>query len=326
MFYIGTDLGGTGIKAAIVDEDGRILSKKSCPTNAQKGYESVLKSMAKLAFELADEQNVSMDAIAAIGIGCPGTVDAKRGVVGFSNNLNWRDVPVKKIMESLTGRKVYIENDANAAAYGEYINGSLKNSSNGILITLGTGVGAGIVLDGKIFTGSNGLGAEIGHSVIAMDGRPCSCGRRGCFEAYASATALVDFTKNKMERDKESAMWQICQGKIENVNGETVFAAAKLGDKSAAEVIEEYIKGLACGIINVVNVFQPEIICLGGGVSGSADVLIPGIKEIFNREVYSRHEEKQAEIKKAALGNDAGIIGAAFLWKNNSASAEEVVK
>lgn len=317
MYYIGIDLGGTNIKAGIVDENGAILHKISCPTRAERGHMAVLKTMAKLVFELSDEYSVPMDEIASIGIGCPGSVDNKKGVVGFSNNLGWKDVNVCEVMENLTGKRVYIENDANAAAFGEYISGSLKNSENALFITLGTGVGGGIILDGKIFTGSNGMGAEIGHMVISMDGKPCTCGRKGCFEAYASATALIELTKSKMEENKQSEMWNICGGKLESVNGQTAFLGVEQNDAAAKEVIAEYTKGLASGIISLVNILQPTVVAIGGGVSGSADVLIPEIKKIFDKEVFSRYGEKQAEIRKAELGNDAGLIGSASLWKNN---------
>lgn len=315
-YYIGIDLGGTSIKVGITDENGKIICKLSRPTKPERGHMSVIKDMAELTVEASDGGRIPMEEISCVGIGCPGSIDRENGVVEFSGNLNWRSVGVRECMENLTGKRIYIENDANAAAFGEYIAGSLKGTDSGILITLGTGVGSGIVLDGRILEGANGMGGELGHMVIKVDGRPCTCGRKGCFEAYASATALIELAKEKMRANPKSLMWESCGGNLDKVSGIVPFAAAKEGDAAANETVNEYIKYLASGIISAINIFQPQIVAIGGGLSGSADVIIPAVEEYMKKEVFSRHSGKQALIRRTELGNDAGIIGAAMLWKN----------
>jgi glucokinase len=213
---------------------------------------------------------------------------------------------------------VYVENDANAAAYGEYVAGAGKGHNSLVCITLGTGVGGGVVIDGKILTGFNFAGAELGHMVIEVDGVQCSCGRKGCFEAYSSATGLIRMTKEAMDADKDSAMWNLFRERGDDkVSARISYDAMRLGDKSATEVVDKFHKYLATGLTNVINIFQPEVLCIGGGVCNEGDALLNPVKEIIAKEVYTKNSAKNTEIVRATLGNDAGIIGAAFLGRAN---------
>ena len=221
---------------------------------------------------------------------------------------------VKYIQEHIN-KPVYVENDANAAAYGEYVAGAGKGHNSLVCITLGTGVGGGVVTDGKILTGFNYAGAELGHTVIEVDGVQCSCGRKGCFEAYSSATGLIRMTKEAMEKDKNSSMWDLVRERNNKVSARISYDAMRLGDKSATEVVDKFTKYLAVGLTNVINIFQPEVLCIGGGVCNEGDALLNPVKEIVAKEVYTRNSPKNTEIVIAKLGNDAGIIGAAFLGR-----------
>ena len=213
-----------------------------------------------------------------------------------------------KYLEEGLGKPAFIENDANAAAYGEYVAGAAKGAKNAVCITLGTGVGGGIIIDGKIYCGSNFGGAEIGHTVISVDGPQCTCGRKGCFEVYSSATGLIRMTKEAIAENPDSMM-----ADEEKISGRTAFDYMRKGDKAAKGVVDKYIKYLAAGITNTINIFQPDVLCIGGGVCNEGDPLLLPMKEIVARENYTRNSPKNAEIVIAKLGNDAGIIGAAFL-------------
>ena len=212
-------------------------------------------------------------------------------------------------------KKVLIENDANAAAKGEVACGASKGHKNSVMITLGTGLGGGIVIDNKIYSGFNFSGAELGHTVIEYNGRPCSCGRRGCWEAYSSATGLINMTKDKMKECKDTIMWEMCGGKLENAGGRTAFDAMRKGDKAGKEVVDMYIAYLAAGTVNMINIFQPEVLVIGGGICNEKEYLTKPLQEIIDREQYSRNnpEDLKTKVRIAALGNDAGIIGAAML-------------
>ena len=313
MYKLGIDLGGTNIVAGVVDENFKIIGIGKRKTNVSGGAEVIADDMAAAAFDAIKDANLTIDDIEDMGIGAPGTINSETGDIPFSNNLYFYDVPLGKMMEERVGKKFYIENDANAAAYGEYIAGAGKGSNHFVAITLGTGVGSGIIIDGKILSGSNHAGGEMGHSVIVMNGEKCTCGRHGCWEAYASATALINQTKQAMIRYPESKMWDLCEKNLDNVSGKTAFDAAEQGDVAAKMVVDRYIEYIAVGIANVVNAFQPDMVCIGGGVSKQGDVLVNPIKQIVNGENFARNITKDVVIKTATLGNDAGIIGAAYL-------------
>ena len=219
---------------------------------------------------------------------------------------------MRAFLEERLHKPVCVENDANAAAYGELVAGAAKGKSSCVCITLGTGVGGGVIIDGKIMAGHNFAGAELGHTVIVVDGEPCTCGRRGCWEAYASATGLIRQTKRAMEAHRDSQMWALA-GNLEQVNGRTAFDAMRKGDAAGEAVVDDYIRYIACGLVNMINIFQPEVLCVGGGICNEGETLMKPLREYIERERYSQYSDKQTEICVAQLGNDAGIIGAAYL-------------
>lgn len=310
-YYVGVDLGGTNIAAGITDENFKILVKGSVPTLAQRGADAIAADMAAQVKKLCADIGITTADISGAGISAPGTVNPETGIIEYANNINFKDYPMKKVFSELTGipeEKIAIGNDANLAAYGEYVAGAGKGKKSLVMITLGTGVGGGVIIDGKMITGFKFGGAELGHMVIVHNGRKCTCGRRGCFEAYCSATALVKLTKEKFVSESDTLMHEICGGDVENVGGKTAFAAMKKGDRAGAEVVGEYIDKLACGIANLINIFQPEILLIGGGVCNEGDHLLKPLFSKLDHEIYGTLNTKVAI---AALGSDAGIIGAA---------------
>lgn len=318
-YYVGIDLGGTNIVAGVVDEEYNIIAKASTKTNCPRPEKEIADDMAKMAVQAVKNANLTMSDIEWIGIGTPGIANSKTGIIEYSNNLGFKNTPMVKYIEEAIGRKdtpIFIENDANAAAYGEFVAGAAKGAKNAVCITLGTGVGGGIIINGKIYSGSNFAGAEIGHTVIEVDGAQCSCGRKGCFEAYSSATGLIRMSKEAMEAFPDSIMNKMAQEKGK-VTARTSFDAMRAGDKTAKDVVDKYIKYLAAGITNTINIFQPDVLCIGGGVCNEGDPLLLPMKELVKKEVYTRDSEKNCDIVIAKLGNDAGIIGAAFLGRAN---------
>ncbi|MBQ4095531.1 MAG: ROK family protein [Oscillospiraceae bacterium] len=311
-YYIGIDLGGTNIKAGVVDENYNIIAKATCKTNLPRPAEDICADMAKVSLEAVEKAGLTVDNIECIGIGTPGIANSAEGIIEYSNNLGFDNVPVVELMRKHIDKPVYVENDANAAAYGEFVAGAAKGANNAVAITLGTGVGGGIIINGKIYSGSNFAGAEIGHMVIEVDGPQCTCGRKGCFEVFSSATGLIRMTKEAMEADKSSAMWEMSK-EDDHISARLPFNAMRAGDKAATEVVNKYIKYLAAGITNTINIFQPDILCIGGGVCNEGDPLLVPMKELVAKEVYTRASKKNTKIVIASLGNDAGIIGAAFL-------------
>lgn len=312
MFTIGIDLGGTNIVAAVVDEKYNIIAKAKTPTAVPRSAELIFDDIAKVCKEAVEKAGLTMNDISSIGLGTPGTVNSD-GVIEFANNLNFDNVPAKDmIIERLGDKPVYVANDANCAALGEAYAGCGNGAKNFIAVTLGTGVGSGVIIDGKIVTGVNNAGGECGHMVIVVDGEACTCGRHGCWEAYASATALIHQTKKAMEQYPDSVMHQLAkeEGKV---SGKTAFDAMRRGDIAGIKVVDQYIKYVACGIINLVNALQPEIICVGGGICNEGETLLRPLRRYIEAERYSVYSKIQTKILKAELGNDAGIIGAAIL-------------
>lgn len=315
-YYVGVDLGGTNIAAGITDENFNVLIKGSVPTLAQRGPDAITADMAAHVKKLCADIGITIDDVSGVGISAPGTVNPETGVIEYANNINFRDYPMKKVFSELTGipeDKIAIGNDANLAAYGEYVAGAGKGTKSLVMITLGTGVGGGVIIDGKMITGFKFGGAELGHMVIVHNGRKCTCGRRGCFEAYCSATALVKLTKEKFVSESDTLMHEMCDGDVEKVGGKTAFAAMKKGDRAGAEVVSEYIDKLACGIANLINIFQPEILLIGGGVCNEKEHLLNPLFSKLDHEIYG---ERQTKVAIAALGSDAGIIGAAAASMN----------
>ena len=312
MIYFGVDIGGTGIKVGAVSREGKILHMESAPTQAQLGYEVLAKDIAGLINKIMKENNIELCDVAAIGMGCPGSIDDRNGVVIYANNLNMTNAPLCDELKKYIDKPIYIGNDANCAALGEYF--ALNDSSveHMIAITLGTGVGGGLILNKKIFTGFNGVAGELGHSTLIMDGEQCSCGRKGCWEAYASVTALNRDALRAALSAPDSLLAKEIEANDGKPNGKIIFGCANSGDETALAVVDRYAKYVAQGIVDLINIFQPQYIVIGGGVSAQGDVLLSPIKKYVGEATYGGDLVKTAEIRIAKLGNDAGIIGAAL--------------
>ncbi len=310
-YYIGVDLGGTFIKAGIVDADGKIVVKDKVPTQGEFGAVAVSKNIVAVLEGLLKKSAIEKAEIVEIGVGAPGMIDSKKGEVVYSNNLRWEHYPIAKDVAELIGLPVKIANDANVAALGEAKFGAAAGCEDVVLVTLGTGVGGGVVVNGKIMEGNKSAGAELGHVVIEGDGKQCTCGRKGCLEAYASATALIRDTKEMMMAHADSKMWEV--GGLDDVDGKTAFAYREK-DKYAKAVVNEYIRQLGFGLVNFANIFRPEKILLGGGVCAEGDNLIKPLQTIMDRDLFGKEMGPAVPICVASLGNSAGILGAAALW------------
>lgn len=300
------------IKYGLVSKIGKIIDKEKISTPTGCDYVrtvDIIKSVVQL---LSVGHNMP---ISGIGIGAPGVVDGEKGIVRLSGNLGWENKPLAEDLSAKLGIPVTLANDANAAAFGEYVCGAGSDYKSVVLITLGTGVGSGIVLNGKLYEGNEGAGAELGHEVIRMDGEKCACGRRGCFEAYASATALIKQTKRAMGKDKESTLWRLCGGDIGLVNGKTAFDGAKGEDKTAKRVVSNYLRYLSEGLANIANTFRPEAILIGGGISAQGDTLTKPLQKRVDKLMLGHGTYVPVKILAATLGNDAGLVGAAMLAK-----------
>ena len=313
MYKLGIDLGGTNIVAGVVDDNYNIVATGKVKTSLPRPAEEIVDDMVKAANIAIENAGLKIEDIEAMGVGSPGAIDPVNGVVCYANNLAFYDVPMAQMLKERMGVDIYIENDANAAAYGEYIAGAGRGTNNFIAITLGTGVGGGVIIGGKLYSGSNYAGAELGHTVIEMTGEMCSCGRQGCWEAYASATALIRQTKQAMIKYPNTVMWELCENDINKVNGKTSFDAMRKGDSAGTMVVNKYIEYVAVGVANNINIFQPEVLCIGGGISKEGENIVGPVRELLKGDNYARNLNKNAEIKTAQLGNDAGIIGAAYL-------------
>ena len=317
MNYLGIDLGGTNIVAAVVNEKYEIVSEAKNPTLCPRPWEEILDDVAKTAVEAANLANLKISDFAFVGIGSPGVIFVETGTVIVAVNLGFENVPLTKYLSEKLRVPVILENDANAAAFGEYKAGKAKNTTNFVALTIGTGIGSGVVLDGKIFRGSNGIAGELGHSVIKLGGRQCSCGRQGCIDVYASATGLITTTKEAMETNKESLMWQLSEGDIKNVTGITAFKAARQKDKTALEVVNSYVEVLAAAITNIINTFQPDMITIAGGISKEGDFLLNPVKSLVEKESLKNPAKPSPKIEIAQLQDKAGVIGAALLGIQN---------
>ena len=315
MLRIGVDLGGTNIAVGLVNEEFQIIQKKSMPTGAERNAEAIVADIATLCLEVCAAQNISVSDLDGIGIATPGIANHDDGILVYSCNLPaFLHYPIAATLKEMLGATcgVHIENDANAAAWGEAVAGAAKGTKNSIMITLGTGVGGGIVADNKIYSGFNYAGAELGHIVIEVDGAQCGCGRRGCWEAYSSATALIRMTKEKLEECAASGR-KTMMADAPRISGRTAFDAMRAGDEAGKEVHDKYIKYLACGLTNIINIFQPEVVSIGGGISNEGQSLIDALLPYVCNERYGGDHVPATELRIATLKNDAGIIGAAML-------------
>ncbi|MBQ8342678.1 MAG: ROK family protein [Clostridia bacterium] len=314
-YIIGIDLGGMGAKGALFSYDGEMLYHDKVKTCKADGFEGTVALLAQFAKDLAKGANVEYQDVAAIGLGSPGVVDSRRGIVLRWSNFDWDNVPLAERLSAASDKPVRIANDANVAALGEAKFGSTAQYQSSILITIGTGVGSGIVFDGQLIEGYRSAGAELGHVTIREGGLPCACGRRGCYEKYASTTALIRQTRHAMVEDLNSLLWEETDGKIENVDGRTAFAAARRGDKTAQAVINQFVGYLSEGIADFVNILRPEAIVLGGGIVGEGEALFEPLRKAVDARTYIAMDIVPLKIVGAALGNKAGVYGAYSMAK-----------
>ncbi len=315
MYYVGIDLGGTNIAAGIVDENGKIVKKGSVPTGRERSAEAIIADMAALVEKLLNELNLKESDIHSIGIGSPGSLDREKGVIIYANNLNFRHVPVRELIQRKFNLPVYVENDANCAAIAESVAGAAKDASDSIVITIGTGIGGGIIVGRKLYTGFNGAGAELGHMVVQIGGEACTCGRKGCWEAYSSATALIEMTKKAAKAHPDSKIVSLVGGDLSKVDAKTAFDAARLEDETGKAVIDNYLDILAEALANMINIFQPQVLAIGGGVSKEGENLLGPLRRKMEGLTYCADGVPQTSLVAAKMGNDAGIIGAAFITK-----------
>lgn len=307
--YIGIDLGGTNIAGGVLDEKCKILKKLSVPTNAGRSFEKIISDMADLINRLIKDSGLSLSDIKAIGVGTPGALDHSAGIVLNAGNLGWKNADLRGELKKYFDLPISIENDANAAAYGEYaVRG--EDIDNMIFVTLGTGVGGGIIIDKKIYRGFNGAGAEIGHITLVHGGVRCSCGKAGCWEAYASVSALIGQTEDAIKAHPDSLMAKLYKD-TGVIDGKTSFTAAKAGDPAAANVVSTYIDYVADGICSLVNIFEPEVLLIGGGISKEGSYLLDPIIEYCEKNYFCKNI-RQTKLAIASLGGDAGIVGAAM--------------
>lgn len=314
-YCIGIDLGGTNIAGGVATLDGRLVHTQSVKTGMPCTPDEIADRIAALCRSLAQAAQTPLEQMAWIGVGAPGSVDKDTGVVEYANNLEFYNVPLGAMLRTRLGLPVYVDNDANAAAWGEYRAGVGKGCSSMVMVTLGTGVGGGIIEDSRIVTGCNWAAGELGHFVIDMNGEPCNCGLRGCFEQYGSVTALICQAREAMAAHKESKLWVLAENEEANVNGKVILAAYDAGDETAVQVVNTYVHYLCVGVTSIINIFQPEVLCLGGGISRRSDVLVEPIRAFNAAHGYGRSCPKQPRIMSAELFGDAGIIGAALLGK-----------
>ena len=305
-YFIGVDIGGTNLKAGVVDSAGQIVGEASVPTRAELPQDAVLEDILGAVSQAVKASGVSTKNIRAVGMGSPGMIDYSNGSVIYNNNLGWKDFHISEKMSEALGLPVRLENDADAAALGEVIAGSAKGAKSAMIITLGTGVGAGFVVDGQIYRGS-----EFGHMVIHAGGRKCNCGRRGCFEAYCSATGLINMTKELIAEHPEGIAASLA-AEEGVVSGHTVFLAAEQGDNDAVELIDKYTDYLACGLANLINGLNPEVISIGGGIGKQGERLLAPLRKKIHDEVYEGIRPTMSRIVSCTLGYKAGLIGAAM--------------
>ncbi len=314
MIYIGIDVGGTTIKAGAVDEQGNILYKHSCPTGVERGYEAMIRDMAELGFSAVEKSGHTREEVKAIGIGIPGIMDQRTGIVPLCTNLNWHGVPILEEMKKYTDVPVYVDNDATVAGLAESVKGVSAGCSDSVFVTLGTGVGGGIVIGGKVFSGAHGVASEIGHMTTVDGGELCSCGNRGCWERYASATALIREGRKLCAENPACALMYAVDGDPEKITAKHVIDLAKAGDPGCSALFANYVHHLAVGMRNLINLYDPEVIVLGGGVSYAGEFLLNAVREALPKYVFFK-TMPFARVELAQLTNDAGIIGAAMLGR-----------
>lgn len=314
MVYIGIDVGGTGIQMGVVNEEGVILQKGAIVTRTDLPYQQQIADMAACASETLSKSGYTLDDLKAVGVGIPGVLDPRTGIIPFCTNLGWHNVPFAEEFRKYIDKPVYLDNDATVAGLAESVAGKTKGSSSSVFITLGTGVGGGIIINGKVWSGAHGIGSEIGHMIMELDGEPCSCGNHGCLERYCSATAIIRMARQAVAVHPESMIMELASHDAAKINAKIVFDAARESDPVAVKVFRRYVSNLAQAIVTIIHIIDPEMIALGGGVSKAGDFLLNAVKaEIPKYLLYKTMPYSDVVI--AELGPDAGIIGAAMLGR-----------
>lgn len=314
--FVGIDLGGTAIKAGLVDREGRILVQSSIATKVGRDYRLIIEDMKRQIGGLLQDNGSSIGDIESIGIGAPGLMNYKTGYVIYCTNLFWNNIPLGVELQKYFGKPVYIENDATVAGLAESLFGSTKGVADSVFLTIGTGIGSGIIINNRVYSGSHFAGSEIGHMIIGENFYDCNCGNNGCLETFASATAMIRYAGHRLEKDGiKSSILDKASGKTENINGKIIFDAAREGDPLGTETVDRMIKYLSIGILNIFNILDPEIVAIGGGVSKAGDYLVDRLKATV-AEMFFTPNVKYGDIVLARLGNEAGILGAAFLGNN----------
>ncbi|MDD4095043.1 MAG: ROK family protein [Oscillospiraceae bacterium] len=314
-YLIGVDLGGTNIKAGVVNPEGKTVEKLSIKTNAERPMEDIIADMGQIALDVTAACNLNISDISAIGVGSPGTPDNRSGVLVYATNLPFRMAPIRSVIGKMTGLPVYIDNDANCAAMAESVVGAAQGIADSVTITLGTGIGAGIIINHRIYSGFNQAGSEFGHTVLVSDGVLCSCGRKGCFESYGSATGLIRMTGEAAAQDSSSILNRLIKEKNGKISAKTAFEAMREGDRTATDVVDRYLEYLADGLANVVNAFMPEVLVIGGGVCNEGDALLIPLLSKMEGKTFFGPGVRKTEVRLAKLGNGAGIVGAAMMAK-----------
>ncbi|MDP4108671.1 MAG: ROK family protein [Bacillota bacterium] len=313
MYRVGIDLGGTNIASGVTDDKGKLIVKASVPTEASSGRERVCALIRESAEQALYKGGLGFSDIETVGLGFPGTVERnKKALLNAVNLPCLNGVPLKGIFPEFPETRLFVENDANAAALGELVAGSGKNKKSLVMITLGTGLGGGIIIDGRIYSGFNGCAGEVGHMVINKGGRECSCGRKGCFEKYASATGLITTTIEEMNKNKASLLWELCENDPQKVTGRTAFEAMRKGDNSGRAAVSRYLGDLSLGVVNIISMFQPEVFAISGGISNEGDALLIPLRALCEKERFNTNGA-YTEIMLASC-KDSGIVGAAMLF------------
>lgn len=314
-YYLGLDVGGTCMVAGIVDENYRIIAKESLATRPGRPIDEITADMAEVSRNAVRQAGLPLAALSSWGIGMPSYVNPKTNLLVHANCFGWKNVPIYDYLQKHLSLPIYIANDANCAAYGEVIAGAARSYTDAILLTLGTGVGGGIIIGKKIYCGYDRMGAELGHTKLVYDGCRCTCGQKGCLEAYCSSTALTRILKEALKTRPHSLIRELAGEDDSGLNGKILFEAARREDALAREIVEAYIDRLAAGISTFITIFRPQVVILGGGIAGAGDLLLKPLNERLHSCTFAAAEIGVPPVIRAALGNDAGLIGAALLEK-----------
>ena len=312
-YVIGVDLGGTQIKYGAVNLEGELMTSLVRPTEAEKGPIVIIRNIANTVREISEDGDLKALELVGLGVASPGPLSSKEGIIYLAPNLpGWREVPLRRLLEDETGLLVHVENDTNSAAVGEYWNGAGKGAENIIVLTLGTGIGGGIILNGRLYTGTMGTAGEVGHMVIESKGPPCPCGSQGCLEMLASATAVVKRARGKIEKGYSSLIKDLVEGHLENLTSLHVYEACTEGDSLAIKVMEEAGRYLGIGISNLIKLFDPQMIILGGGMSKAGEFLFDPLRDEVEKRICT-FTGFDVPVIPAELENNAGVIGISYL-------------